>query len=542
MPRDTPGDASGASTAEDRSDGRERRGETRRRFLQSTAAAGALAAGFGAGSASASAVQSTAPGIPTPRLHVEGNLFKDPEGNTVKLRGLNMADPKRLNVTAPARGKAAEHVVDLLTDESRGWYPRVIRVPAQPVDIGEHEPGHTGGPPDPVAFTEAELEDYLATHYDPIIERLGELGVYAIVDFHRHWTGDDGDGGWDGNWAESQNGPVNEALQEEVELFWDVVAPRYADDDHVLYEVYNEPTEPGMWAEVDRQWVQDNWRMWKDLAQPWVDTIRDHADNIVIVGSPSWSQNPEGYYIEPFEGENLAYAYHIYAGHVVSQNEAWDEVAVDGMGTDGVYEEVPVFVTEFGWEATHLGATQLYGRTSDFADPFFEWLESSDGIHWTAWCADPIWRPVMFSRPFIDEDPDVPEDVDSIGHPYEEEIPVHCEELPCEWELLGGDEYAGEYVKERLAELRDQDLPEGGDGNGDGDGDGLQVGEYVAQDSTDDGLYDDFDGDGQTTHDDVSAFFEHIDDDPVQNNPQYFDFDGNERIGFGDVIALLRRV
>ncbi len=123
-----------------------------------------------------------------------------------------------------------------------------------------------------------------------------------------------------------------------------------------------------------------------------------------------------------------------------------------------------MFVTEFGWEATHAGATELYGRTSDFADPFFEWLESSEAIHWTAWCADPIWRPVMFTRAFLDEDPTLPEDTDSIGHPYEDEIPVHCEDLPCEWDLLGGDEFAGEYVKAHLEAYRDDGLP--GDGGG----------------------------------------------------------------------------
>ncbi|MEY7850482.1 glycoside hydrolase family 5 protein [Natrarchaeobius sp. A-rgal3] len=511
---------------------------TRRRFLQSTAVTGALATGFATGATSAAA--ETDRGIPTPRLHVEGNLIKDPQGNTVTLRGLNIADPKRLNVTAPARGKAAEHVVDLLTDESQGWYPRVIRVPAQPVDIGEHEPGHTGGPPDPVAFTEAELEEYLETHYDPIIEQLGDLGVYAIVDFHRHWTDTDAEDGWDGEWGDSQEGTINEDLQEEVEMFWEIVAPRYADDDHVLYEVYNEPTEPGMWAEVDRQWVRDNWRLWKELAQPWVDTIREHADNIVIVGSPSWSQNPEGYYIEPFEGDNLAYAYHIYSGHVVSQNEAWDEVGIDGMGTDGVYEEVPVFVTEFGWEATHAGATELYGRTSEFADPFFEWLESSDAIHWTAWCADPIWRPVMFTRSFLDEDPTQPEDTDSIGHPYEDEIPVHCEDLPCEWELLGGDEFAGEYVKAQLEAYRDDGLP--GDGGGsDPEPEPIQVGEYTPEDTTGDGLHNDFTGDEETSHD-VTAFFEHLEDEGIQNNPDAFDFADDEDVGFADVVELLRRV
>lgn len=61
-------------------------------------------------------------------------------------------------------------------------------------------------------------------------------------------------------------------------------------------------------------------------------------------------------------------------------------------------------------------------------------------------------------------------------------------------------------------------------------------------DSNDDGLYDDVDGDGETTHDDVAVFFEHLEDDAVRNNAEYFDFDENGRLGFGDVVELLRDV
>ncbi|SEQ73792.1 endo-1,4-beta-xylanase [Natrinema salaciae] len=70
----------------------------------------------------------------------------------------------------------------------------------------------------------------------------------------------------------------------------------------------------------------------------------------------------------------------------------------------------------------------------------------------------------------------------------------------------------------------------------------VQVGDYEARDTTGDGLYNDVDGDGQTTHADVNAFYEHLEADGVQDNPDAFDFDGNDRIGFADVLDLLRRI
>ena len=62
------------------------------------------------------------------------------------------------------------------------------------------------------------------------------------------------------------------------------------------------------------------------------------------------------------------------------------------------------------------------------------------------------------------------------------------------------------------------------------------------RDTTGDGLYDDVDGDGRTTHDDVSVFLRHIDDDAVRNNPEYFDFADTGDVGFRDLIELLRQV
>ncbi|SEQ73499.1 glycoside hydrolase 5 family protein [Natrinema salaciae] len=76
----------------------------------------------------------------------------------------------------------------------------------------------------------------------------------------------------------------------------------------------------------------------------------------------------------------------------------------------------------------------------------------------------------------------------------------------------------------------------------DADPETIQVGDYEAADPDGDGLYDDVDGDGQTTHADVNAFYEHLEADGVQDNADAFDFDGNGRIGFADVLDLLRRI
>jgi endoglucanase len=446
---------------------------SRRDFLKATAGAGAFAAGIGSGF-----VGSVAAGIPTPQLTVDGNLIKDPRGNTVKLRGVNIADPKRIDITAPARGKNTKQIIDMLTNEQEGWYPRVIRIPVQPTDIGEHPPGPVaeGDPAPPVpAFDQRQLESYLTTHLDPVVEQCKEANVYCIVDYHRHWKGV--------QWG-SMNSGINTKLQNAVLDFWKTVAPRYGDMNHVFFEIYNEPTKPGMYGPRHRQWVHDIWNDWKEMAQPWVDEVRQHSDNLVIIGSPGWTQTPEGAsMISEFNGKNLSYAYHTYPGHAANTDNSWEEQGGhDYSGMQGAYEEVPVFATEFGWQDNFPGYGYhrwIRGTTDGFGEPLLNVLESHPGIHWTAWCADPIWLPAMFKRGF--ESPDT---TDSIGNPYEGSVPTHCENLPCDWELRGGPDM-GVLIKETLAQKRNDGVPAGSGSTGDGGNGGNDGGD--GNDDTSDG-------------------------------------------------------
>ncbi|SEQ73461.1 cellulase family glycosylhydrolase [Natrinema salaciae] len=498
---------------------------SRRTVISAAAGTGALSLGAGTIAGSVGA-QEASEGIPTPWLEVDGNLVKDPQGNTVTLRGVNIADPRRMNEDVSGRGKSAAQAVDYLTNEAKGWYSRLIRIPCQPWDIAglpspwsahhyddvdpegyvDREDGV--GYYEPPTMTQAQLETYLEEHLDPVVESCRRNGVYCIVDFHRHW------GGGELEWADPDTGEPNQGLDDEVRLFWETVAPRYAEASHVLYEVYNEPTEPGMWGDpTEKDWVADRWQWWKDMAQPWVDIIREHAPrNLVLIGSPSWTQSPEGALVEPFEGENLAYTYHIYPKHEASKQQAWDGPGPNGDGTKKIYEEYPLFVTEWGWSASDLGTDII----SSYADPMAEWLESSDAIHWQAWNFDAGWASEISVRPAFDGE---------------------CTDPPCEWEVVPHEDSMGNYVKDLLAEHKDDGVPAG-----EGTGETISIGEYEARDPDGDGLYDDVDGDGQTTHADVDAFYEHLEADGVRDNPDAFDFDGNGRVGFSDVLDLLRRI
>jgi len=352
-----------------------------------------------------------------PRLSVRDNRFVTPDGAAVTLRGVSIIDPERA-ATTPHRGRTSSEVVTHLTDANAGWHPSVIRIPVQPVDIGDHKHGTAPTPP---AFTTAELETYLTTYLDPLIEQCAEKNVYVIIDFHRD--------GQAIRWASLSENTINSELQAEAVTFWEAVAGRYKSSDHVLFEVYNEPTEPGMWGPTSDPQTQAIWQLFLKFVQPIVDTIREQSDSIAIVGSPGWSSSPEGALIEPVAGGNLAYSYHVYPGHDVSAAHAWDGKTDDGGGVESMYESYPLFVTEFGWR--DYDDPWLGGTTSGFGEPFMRWVESHDAINWTAWCADVWWDPAMFVQ----------------------------DSETGEWLLRGrdggSDEDAGEYIRQQLATAAD---------------------------------------------------------------------------------------
>jgi endoglucanase len=376
---------------------------TRRDILKASAGAGAVAAGLGTG-----IVGSAAAGIPTPWLHRDGNLIRDPSGNKVVLRGINTADVGRVNRLSEWRGKNIGHVIDLATNESKGWYTRAIRLPCQQQDIN----------------TAGGVETYVDKHLIPAVERCKRKGVYAIVDYHRI-TGYDG-----------------EQIDSEVRNFWNHVAPLFADESHVIYEVFNEPTTPFGWGQSITEVGMEHWQLWKETAQPWVDLIRRHApQNLILIGSPRWSQYTRFAAQDEFEGDNLAYVFHCYTQFEGPGDcpDCW------GYLFGNASREIPIFITEWGYANASSPDHHFTGTTSGFGQKFKDYINAHDAIHWQAWCFDMNWEPMMFQREFTGG----------------------CPDLPCGWKVMGGENWEGEFIQRWLAETRNDDLPGGGGGDRD---------------------------------------------------------------------------
>ncbi|MFB6152165.1 MAG: sugar-binding protein [Haloarculaceae archaeon] len=287
----------------------------------------------------------TSPPQGLPRLQTDGNWIVTENGEKFTPRGSNVVEPLFGHRNAAARGGDYMKTLEMAADPETGWYNNVVRVPVTTWGIDE-----------------LGYEEYASRFIDTTVEHCKKQGVYVILDYHiiQDWK--------------------NEDVRAGVREFWDFFAPRYADEPHVLYEFWNEPQNP-----ADN--TLENWKAWRDVAQPLVDRIREDApETPIIVGSPGWTSLTKWAAEAPFEGENLIYAGHIYPGDGKSAAELDPQYGKPA-------EEVPVMITEWGYDA--FDDTQP-GTRSNFGQPFREWLENQrPNVGWTAWCLDSHWHPAM---------------------------------------------------------------------------------------------------------------------------------------------------
>src|SRR5690606_28843397 len=141
-----------------------------------------------------------------------------------------------------------------------------------------------------------------------IVENAIALGVYVIIDWHDHDA---------------------EAHQAEAEAFFARMAEDYGDAPNVLYETYNEPLGVS-WSSV-----------LKPYHQAIISVIRERdPDNIIILGTPNWSQDVDIAASSPISGDNLMYTLHFYACTHTNALRSKAEAAYNA--------GLPIFVTEWG--------------------------------------------------------------------------------------------------------------------------------------------------------------------------------------------------
>ncbi|AWF81594.1 hypothetical protein BTJ40_12585 [Microbulbifer sp. A4B17] len=177
-------------------------------------------------------------------------------------------------------------------------------------------------------------EDKIRTVVEAAIDR----GVYIIIDWHSHGAHNNVDAAKD---------------------FFSRMAQDYGSFDNVIFEVYNEPTYV-------------TWSTVKEYAEEIISEIRKYSNNLVVVGSPTWSQDVGSAADDRINDDNVAYSLHFYAGtHFSSLRDKADYALSQG---------VPLFVTEWGSVNADGNGSINYDSTNEW----LEWMDENQ-ISWANW-------------------------------------------------------------------------------------------------------------------------------------------------------------
>lgn len=279
---------------------------------------------------------------PLPSLHVDGNQIKDAFGNPVTLRGFSLLPNESNDECTTCSPRPISEMLALQANAAQGWFSRVVR-------IGVHQ-------------SYSDPASAFANHIDPFVQQAISLGLYVIVDLHL--VANYGDGG---------------TPQSKVIDFWRYVAPHYANNPEVIFEVYNEPISP------------DNWTTWKNFIQPVVDTIRAVApNNLILMGNPQWSTRVNEAVSDPFDDPNMAYVYHIYP------NQPATTSSLDARFGNAA-NSIPIVITEFGWNADpNYSDNVTYGTSGGWGKQFRTYMDGHAHIGWLNYIFDNYWKPQIF--------------------------------------------------------------------------------------------------------------------------------------------------
>ncbi|MCX7987338.1 MAG: glycoside hydrolase family 5 protein [Bacteroidales bacterium] len=215
-------------------------------------------------------------------LRVKGNKLVNQHGEVVQLRGMSLCwtqwFPKHYNY----------ETVKWLRDD---WKCEVVR-----------------------AAMAVEWDGYLAhpdleqQKVETVVHAAIDLGIYVIIDWHDHHA--------------------NRNI-EAAKKFFGEMARKFNLFPNIIYETFNEPEKIG----------------WSDSIKPYHEAIiaeirKYDKRNLIICGTPTWSQDVDIAASDPIKAYNIAYTLHYYA----ATHKQWlrDKlVKALNMG-------IPVFVTEYG--------------------------------------------------------------------------------------------------------------------------------------------------------------------------------------------------
>jgi endoglucanase len=159
--------------------------------------------------------------------------------------------------------------------------------------------------------SKSTVQKTLKKRVDNGVQAATKLGMYVIIDWH------------------VLNDQTPLTYKKEAKAFFKEMSKKYKNYDNVIYEICNEPNGNTTWKDI------------KKYAKEVIPVIRKNdSDAVIIVGTPTWSQDVDVAAESPLDYDNVMYTMHFYAATHGSSYRDKLQTALD--------KGLPVMVTEFG--------------------------------------------------------------------------------------------------------------------------------------------------------------------------------------------------
>ncbi len=299
------------------------------------------------------------------KFYIEENKIVDESGNEVVFRGVSALDPVWQYYTASESGVIpwSEDYYKTMSE----WEVKIVRLPIHPGAWRKY----------------GKNESLLIL--DKTLELIKKYEMYTIIDFHG--IGFPPTEEYEANLLFP--GAYHSSNEETID-FWNEISLRYKDNKVVaFYEIFNEPVYRNFVDQTYEPPWDEDWVLWKNWAEKIIDQIRvNDPDSVIIVGGLSWAYDLSYVLFKPIERINIVYGTHPYP------DSNWKKTWEDAFGD--VKSKYPVFVTEFGFDATNsIGKPEsAYSGPGRYRDTIKFYLESKN-ISWTAWVFSSIWEPAL---------------------------------------------------------------------------------------------------------------------------------------------------
>lgn len=148
------------------------------------------------------------------------------------------------------------------------------------------------------------------------------------------------------DWHVLNDKDPNVHIEDSISFFREI-SEEYSQAANIIYEICNEPNGYATWDSV------------KEYADQVIPVIRENdPDALILVGSPTWSQDIDQALSSPLEYDNIMYTLHFYAGTHKEELRSRLKTCVDS--------GLPVFISEFGTCDASGNGSNDFEQTSEW--------------------------------------------------------------------------------------------------------------------------------------------------------------------------------